>query len=592
MVVAFALSACNTTDKPIIDPNATEECIIKIAFDGLSTIEPESGDLLGVQVYKLKDGEAIPHANGVFGDWSNLTFKGYTNTEYKVVATMVADAQNRLAVDSEIYGKPFEAPISSELECKAGELVSLSKSTATLADGTLSAIPNLDRYYGEASKHVTASDLTITTTLKRVSFGVKATGEIAEGESITIKIAGAPEVELLKDEVEIFTHQYITEAYQIEAYSENINTEVLRNGASIYSDNILYKCGKVATLTLGKSGMSIGFDKDTPFEEVTEEDKDDEGNKPTEDSSPYITKVFEYVPAPGQFVNDMPKYEDGDTQEIMNAKVLEAIGNDNRGMITLGSYGGYVVVGFDHTIQNVDGKLDFRVLGNAFYSASDSTDEMMGGSCEPGIIMVSADTNNNGKPDDEWYEIQGSAHIDHTQEAFYQHSADAGNDVEFYFGDFELTYTIPDEEPALGPGYNTYIAWNDNKGNSDYVKKNTFHKQPYYPQWISSKTMTFSGSRLPQNGVDESGTGANYVLYKFRYGYADNAPSDEDKAAIDIAWAVDAKGERANLKGVDFIKIYSGTIQMNGSIGEFSTEVCGVTDLHINKESLDTFITE
>ncbi len=39
----------------------------------------------------------------------------------------------------------------------------------------------------------------------------------------------------------------------------------------------------------------------------------------------------------------------------MNQKVLDAIGNNKRGMITLGGFGGYVTVGFDHTIQNVEG---------------------------------------------------------------------------------------------------------------------------------------------------------------------------------------------------------------------------------------------
>ena len=54
----------------------------------------------------------------------------------------------------------------------------------------------------------------------------------------------------------------------------------------------------------------------------------------------------------------------------MNEKVLAAIGNNKKGMISLGGFGGYVVVGFDHTITNVTGKRDFRVLGNAFYSAA------------------------------------------------------------------------------------------------------------------------------------------------------------------------------------------------------------------------------
>ncbi|MDR3061680.1 MAG: cell surface protein, partial [Dysgonamonadaceae bacterium] len=39
--------------------------------------------------------------------------------------------------------------------------------------------------------------------------------------------------------------------------------------------------------------------------------------------SPYISKVFEYCPAPGQFVNEMPKYESGDTEESMRKKAEE-----------------------------------------------------------------------------------------------------------------------------------------------------------------------------------------------------------------------------------------------------------------------------
>lgn len=61
-------------------------------------------------------------------------------------------------------------------------------------------------------------------------------------------------------------------------------------------------------------------------------------------------------------------------------------------MISLGGFGGYVVVGFDHTIANVVGKRDFRVLGNAFYSADNpDINAPEGGSCEPGVVMVAYD---------------------------------------------------------------------------------------------------------------------------------------------------------------------------------------------------------
>src|SRR5690606_38628362 len=144
-------------------------------------------------------------------------------------------------------------------------------------------------------------------------------------------------------------------------------------------------------------------------------------------------------PAVGQFTNKLPLYENGDTQAQMNEKVLAAIGNNKKGMITLGGFGGYVVMGFDHTIMNVAGKRDFRVLGNAFYAdANPNPNAPEGGSCEPGVIMVAYDANKNGIPDDnEWYEIAGSAHKDPTKELWYSMAVANGNDVNLY-RDYEI----------------------------------------------------------------------------------------------------------------------------------------------------------
>ena len=83
--------------------------------------------------------------------------------------------------------------------------------------------------------------------------------------------------------------------------------------------------------------------------------------------SPYISKVAEYCPAPGQFVNEMPKYEEGDTYADILKKTEECISGTNDVMITLGAYGGYVTFAFDHTVINVPGENDFRIWGNCFY---------------------------------------------------------------------------------------------------------------------------------------------------------------------------------------------------------------------------------
>ena len=305
---------------------------------------------------------------------------------------------------------------------------------------------------------------------------------------------------------------------------------------------------------------------------------------PQEDtSSAYITKVLEYMPAPGQFVNTMPEYEEGDTQDDMNRKALEAIGNNKRGMVSLGSYGGYIIVGFDHRIENRPGLRDFRILGNAFAGASTARS---GGSYEPGIIQVALDEDQDGNADSGiWYEIAGSAHRDATQESWYETAQSAGNDMNFYT-DYEVIYHAPKTEPA--GNHETYIHWENNKGNQGYVAKNIYHPQTYYPQWITERTLKFKGSRLPQNSIDESGQGTYYVLYPFAFGYADNATNISDESAIDIDWAVDADGNRVSLPGVDLIRIYTGVHQQNGWIGECSTEIAGVEDLHLLGEEIAT----
>ena len=39
-----------------------------------------------------------------------------------------------------------------------------------------------------------------------------------------------------------------------------------------------------------------------------------------EAASPFVSKVYEYRPAPGQFVNELPEYESGDTYQSMLEK--------------------------------------------------------------------------------------------------------------------------------------------------------------------------------------------------------------------------------------------------------------------------------
>lgn len=285
------------------------------------------------------------------------------------------------------------------------------------------------------------------------------------------------------------------------------------------------------------------------------------------DYSPYISKVYEYRPAPGQFVNTMPQYETGDSYDDMLRKVEESLSGTNDIMVSLGGFGGYVVFGFDHTVINHPGEKDFMILGNSYYELSGS--DRKGGSAEPGIVMVSYDRNCNGIPDDDWYEIAGS-----------EHSSPAT------IRNYSITYHRPDpDREIISQGSLVdinYIVWEDSEGTCSSMPKNNFHRQEYYPAWVEDDALTFSGTRLADNGVDVSGTGAYYVLYCYDWGYADNHPNDyADLNSFDISWAVDKDGMPVVLPGVDFVKVYTGINQYCGWIGETSTEICRAQDLHM-----------
>ncbi|MDE5663275.1 MAG: cell surface protein [Muribaculaceae bacterium] len=290
--------------------------------------------------------------------------------------------------------------------------------------------------------------------------------------------------------------------------------------------------------------------------------------------SPYIATVYEYCPAPGQFINEMPRYEEGDTYASMLQKAEESISGTNDIMISLGGYGGYVTFGFDHTVINVPGEYDFRIWGNCFYELLQP--DRKGGSAEPGIVMVSYDTNCNGLPDDEWYELAGSEYYSpatlHSYSITY-HRPDPDREI------------IADDENSLSDIL--YIGWSDSCGEEGYMAKNIFHTQDYYPKWIAADEISFSGTRLPANGEDISGYGAYYVLYSFPWGYADNHPNEyADLNSFDISWAVDAEGRSVSLPGADFIRVYTGVNQYCGWLGETSTELSRAQDLHISLPSI------
>lgn len=266
--------------------------------------------------------------------------------------------------------------------------------------------------------------------------------------------------------------------------------------------------------------------------------------------SQYIAGVDEYVPAPGQFVNTLPVYEEGDNAATMAQKCFEAIGQNRQGIVTLGGFGGYITFHFAQPVQNIEGEYDLQIFGNANVNGS-----------EPGIVMVSVDENGNGIPDDSWYELAGSADVDSIGKVIY---------------DYSIHYS---KKEALAN-----IPWQDNQGNQGFIVRNPFHEQEYFPLWITDD-LYFVGTLLPDNGVDVKGNGQNWQLKPYRFGYVDNLPNkDKTGNKFDLSWAVDPiTRQPMTLKKIHFIRVYSALNQTCGWLGETSTEISGAEYLHFKK---------
>ena len=252
-----------------------------------------------------------------------------------------------------------------------------------------------------------------------------------------------------------------------------------------------------------------------------------------------IDSVCQYMPAPGQFVGEMPKYEEGDDSLSMADKCLELLQKGE--MITLGGFGGYVTIRFGKTVHNLSGA-DFRIDGNAFE-----------GSLEPGVVWVSADVNGNGKPDDPWYELYGSEQA-------------AGRSTKRY----TVTYTKPSAS-------NMDTPWTGSDGREGSILYNAYHSHYYYPLWYDTDTKSFTGTLLPDNMHQE---GTKWVMSSFEYGYVDNLSNSPENSSFDIDLAHDINGQPVHLDSIRFVRIQCAVIGCNRLTGEESTEVSTIYNLH------------
>lgn len=278
--------------------------------------------------------------------------------------------------------------------------------------------------------------------------------------------------------------------------------------------------------------------------------------KPAVDSShATVSKILEYNPAPGQFVNET----------LGSQAQLPSLVHDSTfsNMVSLGAWGGAITFKFDHSVENLDGA-DLGIYGNPF-----------SGWDEPGIVMVSQDLNNNGIADDPWYELAGSQY-------------DSATTIHNY----RVVYS--------NPNGSVDVPWKDNQGNSGVVAWVSSHKHNFYPLEGASPNFTknkdsivFEGSLLRKT-VGSAGLITNQIAKLGWWGYTDTyttgaGPNNVDNYAankynsLDIDWARDKNGKKVKLQYIDFVKVYTGQLANAGFLGEVSTEFRGARDLHIKR---------
>ena len=570
-VIVVISSSCN------IDEEITTSLPPKIHLDsdtGIYTVKV-GRELVIVPNYESAEGATYCWTidGKVVGNEPSLSFKREECGEYYAVITVTTDAGS----DSEeirIDVVALESPIVSIAGGKnqIATVGSTVKLNATVSD---SSLPTHLRWAMNGEPLQNDNELHYIFVAESVgSYTITATASNDDGEhsdSVHIDVVRAEDIPFVWEFEREAYHTVVGRKLRINpsatsdidgiTYTWQINDSEAAKGNESFTfvADVAGEYSIVATATAMRGGDTITLTRKfvvTVFEEGA-------FYRPMSGASKADwNKVYDYTPAPGQFINELKTGGFDGTQTTMEAAIAYAekrLAQEN--WVSLGGFGGYIVVGFDHSIDN-SGDYDLAILGNSF-----------SGSSEPGIVWVMQDENGNGLPDDTWYELAGS---------------ETGKATTIQ--NYEVTYYRP-------MGTMMPVQWTDNLGNYgevDYVKQ--FHRQDYYyPLWIEEDSYTLTGTCLEPRNYDASGNGSYWVNDQYDWGYADNfSPvdrlTDEDNAEggvnanhFKISNAIDCECEPIHLDYIDFVKVQVGVNAKSGWLGELSTEVCGFFDYNMKK---------
>lgn len=577
-VIVVIFSSCN------IDENITTSLPPNIILDS------ETG------VYTVKQGREIvispnyESAEGATYSWTmegqllgtsaSLSFVGERVGEYYIVLTITTDGGS----DSEeirVNVVELEIPTvtiagSKQQTVAVGTAITLNASVRdSLLETTLSWSVNGEAV-GSSDSYIFSAE-----TIGEYIIAVTATNEDGtHSDSVVIKVLNAEDMpfvwEFSSEQYHTVVGRKLLIAPSTTSEEDSVTYHWMQVGSEkpIGSDSRLVFTAESAgeykimgTATTEKQGEKVSLSQEftvTVYEEGLFYRAKNGASKAD------WNKVYEYTPAPGQFINELKTGGFDGTQTTPEAAIayaeermseVDMDGNPYPNWVSLGGFGGYIIVGFDHSIDN-SGDYDFAIMGNSF-----------DGSSEPGIVWVMQDENGNGLPDDTWYELAGS---------------ETGNADTIQ--NYSVTYYRP--TGAMMP-----VQWIDNQGNSgeiDYLQQ--FHRQDYYyPLWVNEDSYTLTGTCLKARNYDASGNGSYWINAEYDWGYADNFSSTdrltiEDNAVagananhFKISNAIDFEGQTIDLEFIDFVKVQVGVNAKSGWLGEVSTEVFGFYDYNMKK---------
>lgn len=555
-VVMVIASSCNRDE--VITTQPAPEIIVE--GDGVYSV------MVGEEVrlapdYRNAEGAAFEWVidNEVVGTERAYIFMSEEIGEYYITLTVTTEAgsaSEEMRVDVTAHDTPAIDIAMEDITVAVGYKQTI---TATLRKTEEECEVTWTINDEEVAKDVTSYDFEAT---EVGTYRIVATASNHHGkasDSVTITVVNAEDLNLI---YEFDTTEYHTVAGRTllirpshvnksEGVTYNWTLDGEEQGAESNRAHYLFNSSEVGTHTLEVKATTY---INEPIEvshtftiEVIEEGK--YRRERTAASANVFSEVVEYMPAPGQFIGDMKTA--GFTGEELTsddaATYAEGRLRQNN-WVSLGAFGGYIVVAFDHSVENNNGA-DIAITGNAFE-----------GSSEPGVVWVMQDENGNGMADDTWYELAGS-------------ETGKGTTIQEY----EVTYYRPTSSGMP-------VGWTDNNGGSgtvDYLA--SFHNQPsYYPTWVTNDSYTLRGTRLEARNYDSSGNGSLWVQPAYDWGYVDNA-SNRDCAegvnSLDIDNAIDILGKPIKLEYIDFVKIQSAVQSKSGWVGELSTEVCNICEI-------------